>query len=174
MCLGGLYKAGRALFNWKRPNGCGGQPHITANSYFKIGRTHMWSKCHSFGGVHFERWHTVDMRRLLLIGWLAFDDHSDWLWLAFLKGGQFGQWAILARISHLAITLLSRLCSSNCPLLSSSKHHRYCWHWSHLVGSGGGISVNINVVTIFPPKSFSNKWGLELVHTQPDTSFTQT
>ena len=56
MCLGGLYKAGRALFNWKRPNGCaGGQPHITAYSYFKIGRTHMWSKGHSFGGVHFER-----------------------------------------------------------------------------------------------------------------------
>ena len=108
----------------------------------------------------------------------------DWLtcfwrpfWLAltcFSQRGQFGQWAILARISHLAITLLSRLCSSNCPLLSSSKHHRYCWHWSHLVGSGGGISVNINVVTIFPPKSFSSKWGLELVHTQPDTSFTQT
>ena len=54
MCLGGLYKAGQALFNWKRPNGGGGQPHITANSCFKIGRIHIWPKGHSFGGVRFE------------------------------------------------------------------------------------------------------------------------
>ena len=56
MCLVGLYKAGRALFNWKRPNGGGGQPHIRANSYFKIGRTHVCCvpKGHSFGQVRFE------------------------------------------------------------------------------------------------------------------------
>ena len=45
MCLGGgLYKAGQALFNWKRPNGGAGQPHIRANSCFKTGRTHVCAK----------------------------------------------------------------------------------------------------------------------------------
>ena len=64
-----------------------------------LGHANICSKGHCFGQLFFERWPAkVDDRVVswkLLIGWLAFDDNSDWLWLAVdeanLDNGQFWQ-----------------------------------------------------------------------------------
>ena len=64
-----------------------------------LGHANICSKGHCFGQLFFERWPAkVDDRVVswkLLIGWLAFDDNSDWLWLAvdeaYLDNGQFWQ-----------------------------------------------------------------------------------
>ena len=165
MCLGGgLYKAGQALFNWKRPNCGAGQPHIRANSYILQNRPHTCvRKGHSFGRVPFEWWHTVDNRRLVLIGWLAFDDVSDWLWLAFhdeatFDNGQFWQ----GYFGHLEPHAFVKAAPPIVRLLSiiCSKHHLDLL--STLKPSGPFWMVNIDVVTIFIPRVSQASLGLVL------------
>ena len=64
-----------------------------------LGHANICSKGHCFGRLFFDRWPAkVDDRVVSwksLIGWLAFDDNSDWLWLAVdeanLDNGQFWQ-----------------------------------------------------------------------------------
>ena len=89
-----------------------------------LGHANICSKGHCFGQLFFERWPAkVDDRVVswkLLIGWLAFDDNSDWLWLAvdeaYLDNGQFWQgYTLSSRTSR----FFYQGWSSNCLLIST-------------------------------------------------------